>query len=78
MLSHCARSVAPTVPAALIVLGLRLVEPTNRTAGLALAELGLFVVLVVLVSALVERSLLREVVGYVRGEPAARTEVAGA
>ena len=76
MLSHCARAVAPTVPAALAVLALRLVEPGHRSPGLALAELGLFMVVVVLTTAALERSLLREVIGYLRRVPAARPEVA--
>jgi hypothetical protein len=78
MISHCARSIAPTVPAALVVLMLRVVEPSQRTLGLALAEVALFAVLVALATAALERSLLREVVGYLRRVPSAPTEVAGA
>jgi hypothetical protein len=70
MLRHCARSIAPTVPAALIVLGLRLVEPGGRTLGLALGELALYAVLVLIATAALERRLVAEVISYLRrGSP---------
>jgi O-antigen/teichoic acid export membrane protein len=39
MLRHAARAIAPTVPAVLVILGLRLLEPTTRSFGAAVAEL---------------------------------------
>jgi hypothetical protein len=66
MARHLARAIAPSVPAALLILGLRLVEPMHRSLGLALAELGLYAAATVAGTAVFERSLMREVAGYLR------------
>jgi hypothetical protein len=66
MARHFARAIAPSVPAALLILGLRLVEPMHRSLGLALAELGLYAAATVAGTAVFERSLMREVAGYLR------------
>jgi PST family polysaccharide transporter len=69
MLLHCARSVAPSVPAACVVLFARLVEPA-RTEALVLAEVAAYLAVTVVATALIERSLVREVLGYLRRRPA--------
>jgi O-antigen/teichoic acid export membrane protein len=69
MLPHALRAIAPTVPAVLVVLGARWVEP-SRGAGLAAGEFALYVVVTLVATALFERSLLREVLGYVAGRSA--------
>jgi O-antigen/teichoic acid export membrane protein len=67
---HAARAIAPAVPATLAVLALRTAQTGERTAGLALGELGLFLAVAVAATVAAERPLLREVVGYLRGRPA--------
>ena len=66
MLRHAARAIAPTVPAALIVLGVRALVG-HDTLALALGELALYLVVTVVATWAFERPLLREVLGYVRG-----------
>jgi O-antigen/teichoic acid export membrane protein len=66
-LLHVVRAAAPTVPAVLVVLGLRLVDGPDRSLGTAFAELGLYLVVTVAATLVIERRLLREVAGYVRG-----------
>lgn len=74
ILGHAARAVAPTVPAAGLVLLARAVEGGDRTPALAAAELGLYGAVTVGATVLVERDLLREAFGYLRGSrPAARS-----
>ena len=65
MLSQLHRAAWPVLPAVGLVLGVRAVDG-HRTFGLALAELGLYVVAVVVVTMLAERALLREAIGYLR------------
>ncbi len=66
---HVVRAAAPTAPAAAVVLLIRLV---THGGGLALAvgELVLYVVTVLVLTALTERPLLRELAGYLTPEPA--------
>jgi PST family polysaccharide transporter len=66
MARHLVRAIAPSVPAAALVLLLRLVEPMQRTQGVALAELAVYALATVVGTALFERSLMREVAGYLR------------
>jgi O-antigen/teichoic acid export membrane protein len=63
---HSARAMAPTVPAAVAVLAMRALENGERSGGLALTELAVFVVVTAAATALLERPLLREVRGYLR------------
>ena len=63
---HAARAAAPTIPAVLAVIAARTLEAGERTLPIALGELGLYVVVTVLATALLERTLLREVIGYLR------------
>jgi O-antigen/teichoic acid export membrane protein len=77
MLRHAARAVAPTVPAAAAVLIMRqLPMSDHKTLAVALVELTTFVVVTGVATAALERSLVREVVGYLR--PAAMPQVSGA
>jgi O-antigen/teichoic acid export membrane protein len=66
MLPHAARALAPTVPAVAVVFGARLLEG-DRTAGLAVGEVVAYVVVTLVATAVFERALLREVLGYLRG-----------
>jgi hypothetical protein len=54
------------VPAALLILGLRLIEPMHRSVGLAIAELVIYALATVAGTAVFERSLMAEVAGYLR------------
>jgi O-antigen/teichoic acid export membrane protein len=65
MVSHSLRAIAPTVPAVLATLALRALDGP-RTPAAALAELATYVAVTVLATVLLERALLREVVGYLR------------
>ncbi|MGZ4201450.1 MAG: hypothetical protein ACXVRH_05265, partial [Thermoleophilaceae bacterium] len=59
----------PSVPAAALVLALRLAEPAHRTPALALAEFALYVAATVAATMTLERPLMREVAGYLRRRP---------
>lgn len=66
ILIHSARAIAPTIPAAAAVLGLRAVTDMERMPGLALVELGLYLGVTVAATYAMERTLIREVLGYLR------------
>jgi len=68
---HAGRAILPTIPAAAVVLLLRLVGPDERTLQIALGELGVYVAVTVAATWYWESSLLREAAGYVRPRPAA-------
>jgi O-antigen/teichoic acid export membrane protein len=67
---HLLRAVAPTVPAVAVVLGLRALEGFERTLGVALAEMAVYLAVTALATWALERSLLREAAGYLRRRPA--------
>jgi O-antigen/teichoic acid export membrane protein len=69
MARHAARAIAPTIPAAGLVLLLRAVDG-GRTPPVALVEVLAYLVGVVAASLLIERALLRELAGYLRGTAA--------
>jgi PST family polysaccharide transporter len=69
MLPHAARALAPTVPAAGIVLLARLLVD-DRSVGVALAELVAYALVTVAATLVFERPLLREVRGYLGGRAA--------
>jgi polysaccharide transporter, PST family len=74
MAQHMARALAPSVPAVGAVLLVRLAESGDRTLGLALGELALYLAVTAAATWVFERTLLREVLGYLRpaeGRPAA-------
>ena len=64
---HAARAIVPTGPPVLAVLAVRLAEDGNRSGATALAELALYALVTVVATMLIERDLLREVAGYLRG-----------
>ncbi len=66
LVGHALRAIAPTVPAAAIVLALRMAMDGERTGALAAAELGLFIAVAACCTTLLEGRLLRETLGYVR------------
>jgi O-antigen/teichoic acid export membrane protein len=65
--SHTLRAIAPTVPAAALVLALRSVDLGLADASRALVELAVYLLVVVIATWILERDLLREVLGYLRG-----------
>ena len=67
MLSHALRAVAPTVPAAAAVLAARALLSVDRTAAVAAAELAAFAAIAAAATLALERELLRELGGYLRG-----------
>ena len=67
VLRHLLRAMAPSVPAAGVILLLRLLLEGDRTLAGALAELGLYIGATILFTYLFERALLREIIGYLRG-----------
>ncbi len=64
--SHLVRSVAPSILPAVAILALRALTDADRTLGLALGELGLYVALTVVSTIAFERRLLAELFGYLR------------
>lgn len=60
---HAARALAPSIPALLAILALRLVEG-ERTAAVAGGELALYVGITLAATYAFERDLLREAAGY--------------
>jgi O-antigen/teichoic acid export membrane protein len=67
---YAARALAPTLPAAAIVLALRAAEGAGRTGGEAIGELVLFAAVCAAATYVLERPLLREAAGYLRSAPA--------
>jgi len=65
---HAARAIVPTIPAVAAVLGVRLAFDAERSGAIALAEVCLYVAVTVAATLVVERSLIREVLGYLRRE----------
>ncbi len=63
-LKHALRAALPTLPAAAAVLAVRVIEPADRTLGIALGELSLYLVITVVATWWFERDLLREAAGY--------------
>jgi O-antigen/teichoic acid export membrane protein len=66
MLRHALRAIAPSVPAVLVVLGLRALEPAGRGPGTALIEFALYAGVTIGATILFERALLREILSYLR------------
>ena len=77
--AHALRATLPTIPAAGLVLLARVAEPWHRSAGLAVAELVLYLVVTVAATWVLERGLLLEAIGYLRRrtQPAVATPVIG-
>jgi hypothetical protein len=68
---HAGRALVPSVPAVAVVLLVRAVAGEEGSLVAALAMLALYVVVTAAATALVERRLVREILGYLRGRPAA-------
>jgi O-antigen/teichoic acid export membrane protein len=69
MAALIARALLPVVPGALLVLGLRALESGTREPAYAVLELVAFVACTAAATFARERALVREVLGYLRGEP---------
>jgi uncharacterized phage infection (PIP) family protein YhgE len=65
LIRHSLRAILPTVPATLLVLGLRQVS-SGRGFAQVVAELALFVAVTAAMTMVLERSLVRELLGYLR------------
>jgi PST family polysaccharide transporter len=76
MLGHFARSIAPTIPAAGAILLYRAVEGAPTSGWMALAQLAVYLAITVLVTALLEQPLLREISGYLRSRRVEEAPVA--
>jgi O-antigen/teichoic acid export membrane protein len=63
---HCLRAVAPTLPALGITLAMRALWTGQRTVAMALTELVVYCVATVAFTWLFERTLVREMFGYLR------------
>jgi PST family polysaccharide transporter len=66
LLRHIVRGIAPTLPAVVVVLAVRVLETGTRTPGAMVAEACLFALVAALATWIAERRLLRESVGYLR------------
>ena len=64
VIRHLVRAIAPSVPAAALILALRAVVPGERSLTLALAELALYAIATIGFTFLFERRLVRELLGY--------------
>jgi O-antigen/teichoic acid export membrane protein len=76
VLRQLARGVAPTVLPAAVILLTRVLAPGERTVARALAELVVFVLGAIVSTLLLERPLVTELAGYLRGrgpQPATAT-----
>ena len=65
MARHAARAIAPTLPGAGLALALRAIDG-HRTVAVAIGEGVAYLIAVTLATLLIERSLLREIAGYLR------------
>lgn len=74
---HIARAIPPTVPAALAVLAVRAASPGARSLLQAVSELVLYLAVTALSTYVLERALLREAIGYLRGSAGREPGVAG-
>src|SRR3954454_12606485 len=73
MTRQVVRAVVPCVPGAAAVLAIRAVFGVETTLAAALSMAALYALLTIAATALVERSLLREMAGYLRGRGGIRT-----
>ena len=73
---HAVRAITPMVPATGLILLVRLAtQDVERTAGQAVGELVLFLAATAVFTWMIERRLVAEVVGYVRGRVGRRPVV---
>jgi O-antigen/teichoic acid export membrane protein len=76
VLRHTARAIMPVVPAVLVVLAARAIEPTHRGVAAAVIEFVAYLAVTVVATLGFERALLREVAGYLRRSGSGRAQVA--
>jgi O-antigen/teichoic acid export membrane protein len=76
VLRHTARAIMPVVPAVLVVLAARAIEPTHRGIAAAVIEFVAYLAVTVVATLGFERALLREVAGYLRRSGSGRAQVA--
>ena len=69
ILGHVFRAIAPTIPAAAVVLLMRATIDTDRTLDLALFELAVYIAVTAVMTWVLERPLLREARSYLRRAP---------
>jgi O-antigen/teichoic acid export membrane protein len=69
MVGHALRAIAPTVPAVAATLAVRALFGGDRTPGIAVSELVVYLAVTAAATLLFERALLREALGYVRARP---------
>ena len=72
--AHLFRSIAPSVPAAGAVLGLRLLTGGDRSPARAVAELAFYLVVTAFFTWVFEREFLRELGDYLRGRGGIRAK----
>jgi PST family polysaccharide transporter len=63
---HAARAIGPSIPAAAAVGLMRLVETGHRSAGVAVAEIAVYLVVTFAATLTMEGPLIREIGGYLR------------
>jgi PST family polysaccharide transporter len=68
---HTARAILPVVPAAIVVLAARPLEPGHRGTAELVVELIAYVAATIVATVGLERPLLREAIGYLRPRPKA-------
>jgi O-antigen/teichoic acid export membrane protein len=66
LFSHAVRAMWPTVPAVAAVLAIRAADGGPRSAATAAAEAAVYVIVLAIGVFFAERSLMREVIGYLR------------
>jgi PST family polysaccharide transporter len=74
---HMLRAIAPSIPAALAVLAVRVAVDSDRTAALAAAEAVLYVAVTIAATLYFERRLVAEAIGYLRGGKRSQAPVVG-
>jgi O-antigen/teichoic acid export membrane protein len=76
VLRQLVRGVLPVIPPALLILAVRQISPDGRSLGRALAELVLYVVVTIAATYVIERRLIRELLGYLRSPRGAPAQAA--
>lgn len=66
MLRHTVRAIAPSIPAAGVVLAVRALESGSRGVGVVIGEFALYVLVTAVATIAVERALVLEMIGYLR------------
>jgi O-antigen/teichoic acid export membrane protein len=69
MIWHAARAIAPSLVPVALILAMRLLENGDRTLFTAISELIVYVGATIVATIILERALLREIVGYLRRRP---------